>query len=242
MPGEAEIRAIEESGEGQRTVTLRSPADGVVVEKSVVAGDRVEPATTLYRVADLSHVWIEADIYEKDLGLVQEGLEAVINLEAYPGEAFIGTITYVYPTVSMEARTGSIRVELDNPGTRLKPGMYANLRIVAAPRPPRVIVPRGAVLATGTRSLVFVVEEGGTLAPRAVSVGLAAGDEVEILRGLAGGEYVVSSASFLVDAEANLGAAMADMEDEGEEGMPPSGPNSDRRPPAASDRAGNSGR
>ncbi len=220
--GEDQIRAIEESGEVSRTVTLRAPNHGTVVEKSIVEGDRVGPSTALYRIADLRHVWIEADVFEKDLSLVQEGLEVVINLEAFPGQAFIGKITYVYPTVSMEARTGSIRVELDNPGLLLKPGMYANLRVSAPPRDPRIIVPRGSVLATGTRSLVFVVEEGGTLAPRQVATGLAFGDEVEILRGLTEGEYVVSSASFLVDAESNLGSAMAVMEGDPDGGMPPS--------------------
>jgi Cu(I)/Ag(I) efflux system membrane fusion protein len=220
--GDDQIHAIEESGEVSRTVTLRSPNHGTVVEKRVIEGDRVGPSTALYRIADLRRVWIEADVFEKDLSLVREGLEAVINLEAFPGRAFIGSIAYVYPTVSMEARTGSIRVEMDNPGLLLKPGMYANLRVSAPPRDPRIIVPRGSVLETGTRSLVFVVEEGGTLAPRQVATGLAFGDEVEILRGLEEGEYVVSSASFLVDAESNLGSAMAVMEGDPDGGIPPS--------------------
>ena len=219
-----EIQAIEEAGEVQRTVVLRSPASGIVLEKNVVEGDRIVPATTLFRIADLDRVWVEADVYEKDLSLVTEGLEVVIDLEAFPGQLFFGRITYVYPTVSMEARTGSIRVELENPDGQLKPGMYASMRMNTPPRPPRIIIPRSAVLGTGTRSLVFVVDEVGTLVPRQVAIGLASDDEVEILRGLEAGEYVVSSASFLIDAEANVGSAMADMEGDPVDGMPPSGP------------------
>jgi len=218
-----EIQAIEDSGQVRRTITLRAPSSGTVIEKNVVEGDRVGPDTDLFRIADLGRVWVEADVYEKDLSLVEEGLEAIIDLEAYPGRAFIGTVSYVYPTVSMAARTGSVRVELANPGLTLKPGMYANLRIGAPPREPRIIVPRSAVLATGTRSIVFVVDAGGTLVPRGVATGLAFGDEIEVLRGLEAGEYVVSSASFLIDAESNLGSSMENMDVDTDGGMPPSG-------------------
>jgi multidrug efflux pump subunit AcrA (membrane-fusion protein) len=221
--GEEEIRAIEESGEIRRTITLRAPSSGIVIEKNVVEGDRVGPATNLFRIADLDRVWVEADVYEKDLSLVEAGLEAIIDLEAHPGRVFIGSVSYVYPTVSMAARTGSVRVEMDNPGLTLKPGMYANLRIGAPPREPRIIIPRSAVLATGTRSIVFVVDQGGTLVPRGVTTGIAFGEEIEVLRGLEAGEYVVSSASFLIDAESNLGSSMENMDVDPGGGMPPTG-------------------
>ena len=208
---EDEIARVERTGEVRKTVELRSPADGIVVEKSVVEGDRITPGMTLYRIADLSRVWLEADVYEKDLSRVRAGLDARITLEAWPGRQFNGTVTYVYPTVSMEARTGSIRVELSNPELDLKPGMYADLTVSVPGGGASLVIPRSAVLGTGERSLVFVAASDGTLEPREVVTGLVAGDDVEVLLGLAEGERVVSSAGFLIDAESNLGSAMAGM-------------------------------
>jgi Cu(I)/Ag(I) efflux system membrane fusion protein len=201
------VEHIEHMRHVMRTVPLRSPATGIVVEKAVVDGGRFMPGETVYRIADLSRIWVEADVFERDLSLVGLGQHAMITLEAYPGEMFHGEVTYVYPTLDPETRTGTVRVELDNPGLRLRPGMFASLDFPVPTAGPVLLVPRGAVLATGERTLVFVQSADGTLTPREVVTGLAAGQDVEILSGLSAGERVVSSASFLIDAESNLGSA-----------------------------------
>lgn len=213
-----EIARLEQSGEITRATTLRSPVSGVVVEKNVVAGQRVMEGDALYRVADLSTVWVEAEIYERDLGAVRVGARATVTLEAYPGEAYTGPVTYVYPTVDPATRTARVRVELRNPQGRLKPGMYATVRMPGARRADAVTVPRTAVLASGERSVVFVRRPDGQLEPREVTVGLANADRIEILRGLAAGDTVVASATFLVDAESNLRSALGAMP--GMPGMP----------------------
>lgn len=200
-----EIRRIEESGQPTKTLTLRSPASGVVVEKSVVEGDRVMPGMTLYRIADLSRVWLEADVFEKDLASVKVGQGALVNFDAYPGRPFTGRVTYVYPTVSMQSRTARIRVELQNADGTLKPGMYATLNLTVPPTEPTLVVPRSSVIETGERTLVFVVGEDGVLFPREVVTGRASRQMVEILSGVMEGDHIVSSAAFLVDAESNLG-------------------------------------
>jgi Cu(I)/Ag(I) efflux system membrane fusion protein len=206
-----QIAHIEADGAPRRTVTLYAPAAGIVVEKSVVAGSRIMPGMDLYRIADLSVVWVEGEVFEKDLGLVQVGREAAITFEAYPGEVFGGRVTWVHPTVSPETRTGRIRIELSNPALRLKPGMYANVEFDVPVHVEGLHVPRTAVLTTGTRALVFVRHEDGSLVPHEVTTGRAAGDHIEILAGLEAGQVVVASAGFLVDAEANLGAALRSM-------------------------------
>jgi Cu(I)/Ag(I) efflux system membrane fusion protein len=202
-----EIARIEASGSVTRTITLRAPAGGIVVEKNVVLGARFTPGMKLYRIADISRVWIEAEIFEKDLSLIRTGQSARVSFEAYPGESFSALVTYVYPTVSMTARTGRVRLELPNADRRLKPGMYADAEFLLPAGENSLIVPRSAVLTTGERSVVFVAEHE-MLMPREVITGLVTGDQVEILSGLAAGEVVVSSATFLIDAESNLGSAM----------------------------------
>lgn len=213
-----EIRRVEESGEPQKGLVLRAPASGIVVEKHAQAGARIVPGMPLYHIADLSSVWIEAEVFEKDLSLVHEGQPARVTLEAYPGQEFDGRVTYVYPTVSLEARTGRVRLEMANPDGRLKPGMFASVSLDAPPTDLAVTVPRSAVLNTGERSVVFVRGADGALAPRNVETGLGGGDRIQVLAGLAAGETVVSSAAFLIDAESSLGAAMQAMGMDGEGG------------------------
>jgi Cu(I)/Ag(I) efflux system membrane fusion protein len=210
---EEEIRRIEESGEPTKTLALRAPSSGIVVEKNVVEGDRIMPGMTVYRIADLSRVWIEADVFEKDLALVDEGQGALVSFEAYPGRVFTGHVTFVYPTVSVQARTARVRLELPNPEGILKPGMYAQIRLSVPPTPPTLVVPRSAVIATGERALVFVQAEDGALVPREVRMGRTSGAMQELLAGVNEGDRVVSSAAFLVDAESNLGGmAMPGMD------------------------------
>lgn len=211
-----EIERIEEAGVPDRTITLDAPATGVVVEKNVVAGDRIVPGQSVYRIADLSLVWIEAEIYEKDLSRVDLGQHAEVTFEAYPGRNYNAVVTYIHPTVSIQSRTARVRLEVPNPSEELKPGMYAQLSFRGLPAPPTLVVPRSAVVVTGQRTLVFV-SEGRALLPREVVPGRSAGQLVEILQGVQEGERVVSSAAFLIDAESNLGTMTGDVS--GAEGM-----------------------
>jgi RND family efflux transporter MFP subunit len=208
---EDEIQAIEESGTVSKTMTLRSPTSGIVLDKNVVEGGRIMPGTDLYRIADLSRVWVEAEVFEKDLSLVREGQHGMVSFEAFPGETFHGRVTYVYPTVSASSRAGQVRLELDNPGLRLKPGMYAEVDLQGPALEETLVVPRTAVLQTGERSVVFHRMPDGQLHPMEVVTGLSSGDQVQVLSGLREGDVVVASATFLIDAESNLGAAMAGM-------------------------------
>lgn len=208
---EEEIQRIEEQGAVTKTLTLRAPASGIVVEKNVVEGARIMPGMNLFRLADLSRVWVEAEVFEKDLSLLFEGQHGVVTFEAFPGDTFDGSVAYVYPTVSSTVRTGRVRLELPNPGLKIKPGMYAQVQLHGPPIGPTLLVPRSAVLQTGERSIVFLRMPGGELHPVEVVTGLGDGDQVQILSGLEEGQTVVSSATFLIDAESNLGAAMAGM-------------------------------
>jgi membrane fusion protein, copper/silver efflux system len=212
----ADIANVERTGQVQRTMTLRANATGVVVEKNVTSGQRVMAGDALFRVADLSTVWVEGEVYEQDLRAIRTGQEATAEFDAYPGERWQGRVAYLYPTLSPETRTARVRVALANPGRRLLPGMFATLRITGTTRSASeqvLTVPRGAVLATGERSLVFVRLPDGRLEPRTVTVGVTTDDRVEIIRGVALGETVVASATFLLDAESNLGTALGGMGD-----------------------------
>ena len=210
---EEEITRIERSGTPSRALTLVAPTTGIITEKNVVEGSRVMPGMDLYRVADLSRVWIEGEVFERDLARVRIGQLATVRVEAYPGESFAGRVSYVYPNVSIETRTGRVRIELDNPGARLMPGMYARVELGAAAQRMALMIPRDAVHETGERAMVFVPDDSGALHARDITTGLVAGAEIEVLAGLREGERVVASANFLVDAESSMGgASMPGME------------------------------
>jgi len=208
---ESDIAVIEQSGKVQRTLTLRSSASGYVLEKNVVAGQKIMAGDPLYRVADLSTVWVEGEVFEQDLATVRVGQVVHADLQALPDEHRMGRISFIYPTVNPETRTARVRVVLPNGDMRLKPGMYATLRIAGTARPSVLTIPRDAVLSTGERNIVFVKEPRGQLAPHEVALGASNDERVEILRGLALGDTVVASATFLVDAESNLGKALGGM-------------------------------
>jgi RND family efflux transporter MFP subunit len=190
---EEEIEQIEHALVPRKTLTFRAGAGGIVVEKNVVEGSRIMPGMDLYKIADLSRVWINGELFEKDISLVRQGQRAEVTFDAYPGEDFHGVVTYVYPSVSLEARTGQVRLELSNPGLKLMPGMYAQVEIRSTSPREALLIPRSAVLVTGERSLVFVRESDGMLTPREVHAGLVAGGDIEILSGLTAGEVVVTS-------------------------------------------------
>jgi Cu(I)/Ag(I) efflux system membrane fusion protein len=206
-----DIARVERTGEVQKTLTLRSPLRGVVVQKNVSSGQRIQAGDAVYQVADLREVWLEGEVFERDLAAIRLGEMVTAEFAAMPGQQRQGRIIYVSPTISAETRTTKIRVALPNADLALKPGMYASLQIRGGARRDVLSVPRSAVLATGTRVLVFVKGADGMLTPREVELGGNTDDRVEIRRGLAVGETVVSSATFLIDAESNLGSALGTM-------------------------------
>ena len=207
---EATIQRIEATGEVQRTVTLRSPVSGVVVEKPVLSGQRIMAGDPVYKIADLSEVWLEGEVFEQDLSAVRLGQRVAAEFTALPGQTRSGRVTYVYPTLNPETRTARVRVALANPGLALKPGMYATI-VFRSPTGEILSVPRSAVLSTGQRHLVFVRQSDGTLIARDITPGLATDDRIQVLSGLTVGETVVASATFLIDAESNLGSALGGM-------------------------------
>jgi Cu(I)/Ag(I) efflux system membrane fusion protein len=206
-----DIARIEQEGHARRTLLIRSPVSGFVVEKNVLQGEKVMAGTAIYKIADLSSVWMDGEVYEQDLPLIRLGQRAEAELQAIPGATFVGTVAYIYPTLNPDTRTVRVRVQLSNENHRLKPGMFATLRLFATAGQSVLSVPRSAVLSTGERNLVFVKRADGMLEPRAVQIGGASSDRIEILRGLTGGDTVVTSATFLVDAESNLGTALGGM-------------------------------
>jgi Cu(I)/Ag(I) efflux system membrane fusion protein len=203
-----QIKALSQSGTTQRTLTFRSPVAGIVMEKKAVQGMRFMPGEMLYQVADLSHVWVIADVFEQDLGLVKTGARTQVKINAYPDKVFAGTVTYVYPTLKAETRTVPVRVELANPGLLLKPGMFAQMEMQVAAKGQVVTVPLSAVIDSGTRQIVLVEKGAGRFEPREVKLGARSDNYVQVLDGVKDGEPVVVAANFLIDAESNLKAAV----------------------------------
>ena len=205
---EEQIRALAQSGTATRTLSFRSPVAGIVTEKKALQGMRFMPGEMLYQVSDLSSVWVLADVFEQDLALVKSGAKAKLTINAYPDKAFVGNVTYVYPTLKAETRTVQVRIELANPGQLLKPGMFASVELAVAARANTVTVPVSAVIDSGTRRIVLVQLKEGLYEPREVKLGARSDDYVEVLDGVKTGEVVVVTANFLIDAESNLKAAV----------------------------------
>jgi len=202
-----QVERLERTGEVTKTLTLVAPLDGVVLEKLVVAGQSVMTGMKLYRLADLSTVWIEGDVFEQDAAFVRVGARARVELAAYPGRVRTGPVAFVSPIVDEQSRTVRVRVALSNSDGAIKPGMYVTLFFETRIGDRILSVPAEAVVMTGERNLVFVVGAGGGLEPRSVTLGARAGDRVVVLAGLGEGERIVASANFLVDAESRLGSA-----------------------------------
>ena len=205
---EEQLRALAGAADTRRTLTFRSPVAGVVTEKKAVQGMRFMPGEVLYQVADLSTVWVIADIFEQDIGVVKAGAHARIKINAYPDKAFEGKITYVYPTLKAETRSVPVRIELANPAMQLKPGMFAQVELAVAAQGQVVTAPSSAVIDSGTRQMVLVQVGEGRFEPRAVKLGARSDDRVELREGVREGEQLVVTANFLIDAESNLKAAV----------------------------------
>ncbi|MEE8311554.1 MAG: efflux RND transporter periplasmic adaptor subunit, partial [Candidatus Binatia bacterium] len=186
---------------------ILAPISGYVVEKDIVAGSAVEPGARLYRLAGLGSVWVEAEVYEQDLGLIEVGQSARIDLPYTAIGSWQGRVAFIYPYLDDTTRTARVRIEVDNPELALKPDMYADVVIeIALGR--RLVVPEQAVLYAGSRRFVFVSLGEGRLEPRQVELGRRTTDVVEIVDGLHEGEVVVTSGNFLVAAESRLKLAL----------------------------------
>jgi len=206
----ADIERIEKNGEPIRAMPVYAPISGFVTGRTAYHGMKVMPADTLFDILDLSHVWVLADVYENELPRLSIGQRATMTLSYWPGRAWSGTLTYIYPAVDEKTRTVKVRIELDNPKGELKPEMYADVTVRGRTR--EVLqVPDDAILESGTRNIVFVSEGEGKLVPREVSVGDHGAGVVEIRDGLKEGEVVVRGANFLVDSESRLKAAIGAM-------------------------------
>ncbi len=204
-----ELAKLKGRGVVSRTLALPSPTNGVVIEKNIVSGQRFMPGEVLYRIADLSNVWLVGEVYEQEQPYISIGQTAKVSFSAMPGEIFTGKLTFIYPTLSAETRTVKVRIELPNPDLRLKPALYGSVDIAtAAADHDALAVPDSALLDSGTRKVVLVDRGEGRYEPREVKTGAQADGYVEILDGLSAGDTVVVSANFLIDAESNLRAAL----------------------------------
>jgi len=195
-------------GEDGARVTYRAPVNGVVLEKKAVQGMRFMPGETLYQIADLSSLWVLADVNEQDIGQVQTGSRAQVKVEAYPERVFSGRVGFIYPTLSSDTRTVQVRIEIANPQRLLKPAMFANVEFGVGKGGKVLTVPTSAVIDSGTRQVVLVRLAEGRFEPRAVTLGSRSDDYVEVVSGIREGEQVVTSANFLLDSESNLKAAL----------------------------------
>ncbi len=207
---DTELQHLEKDGKGRQYLTLRSPVNGVVLDKPAIQGKRFMAGEPLYQIADLSSVWLLAELFEQDLAQVRVGQSAQIRVDAYPDKVFTGKVTFVYPTLTTETRTAKVRIELANPQGLLKPSMYAHAEFASSRGKGQVLaVPESAVLDTGTRQLVLIDRGQGRFEPRTLKLGMHGDGYVEVLEGLKAGEQVVVSANFLIDAESNLKAALS---------------------------------
>lgn len=206
-----QMARLEQTLEPEATVTFRSPVDGFVLEKMAVAGMHVTPGQTLYRVANLGVVWIEADAYEHDLPAIRVNATARVTLDAYAAEPLTARVAFISPSLQPETRTAKVRFEIANPQGRLKPGMYANVEIGTSPSS-ALVVPVDALLDSGREQLVFVADGDGTFTPRHVQIGARRQDVVEIASGLKEGDQIASSAAFFLDSESQLRAGVGGYE------------------------------
>jgi RND family efflux transporter MFP subunit len=227
-----QIAALVKTGQATRTVTFRSPVSGIVTEKKALQGMRFMPGESLYQVTDLSSVWVMADVFEQDIGLVKAGSMASVKINAYPDKSFNGRITYIYPTLKAETRTVPVRIELANPGRLLKPAMFAQVEMQVGAKAAILAIPESSVIDSGTRRVVLVQLKEGRFEPREVKLGAHAESYVEVLEGVREGEQVVVAANFLIDAESNLKAAIGGL-GTGPASSPPAAGTGTAMPPAA---------
>lgn len=204
-----QIGKLEQGRTVMKDVILDSPISGIVTSIGAREGDKIGPETELYAIADLSRIWVLADLYENDQPWVRKGDAVGIELAGIPGHSFEGRIDYIYPYLDAKTRTTKVRIELDNPHLLLKPDMYANVDIHSDKQVDAVTIPLDAVMRTGTRNLVFIQKSPGRFEPREVDLGVASNGRAQILKGVKEGEIVVTSAQFLIDSESKISEAAA---------------------------------
>jgi multidrug efflux pump subunit AcrA (membrane-fusion protein) len=202
-----QIDSLETRGSVTRTLLVRAPRSGEVTQKMVIEGQAVKPGDNLFLIADRRKLWVDLAIFEQDAPAVHVGMPATVRVDAVPSHTFRGRVTFIYPQLDEKTRTLTARVEVDNAGGELRPGMYATAELQTAGRR-AVSVPVAAVLPTGTRDIVFVNRGDGRFAPREVRVGARGDSFVEIVEGLKSGDEVVASATYLLDSESNLASAI----------------------------------
>jgi len=202
-----EIARLESSGQVQQDLEIDSPVSGYVTEREALPNKFAQPDTRLYTVADLSTVWVFAQVFQNDLGRIKLGDAATLTVDTYPGRTFAGRVNFIYPDIDMATRTARVRLVFPNPAVELKPGMFVNVSL-AAPMGEHEVIPATGVLHSGTRQIVFVDHGGGNLEPREVELGARVGDDFIVLKGLKAGERIVTSANFLIDSESQLQAAL----------------------------------
>jgi len=237
----AQINALERTGQVKKNLTLASPANGIVTKRMVTQGMYVKAGMPLLEVADLSTVWVDADIYQYELPWIKVGQPVTMTLDYLPGETFPGKIDYIYPYLKEATRTAMIRLRFPNPGLKLKPEMFAQVKIDSPVTHNAVVVPADAVIDTGLKQNVFIALGGGRFEPREVKLGVRGNDGMqEVLAGLKGGEDVVTSAQFMLDSESRFREAVQMMmpgmdmggKKEGEKPAVP-GTKMEGKPPAA---------
>ena len=200
---ENQVQELESTGSPHHTIAFHSPIAGTVIQKQVQEGEFVSEGMMLYQLADLSRVWVYLDLYEKDIRMVHLGQTAEITTDAYPADVFRGVVKFVDPVVNAESRTVRVRTEFANGDGKLKPNMYVKARL-ALPVVNAIVVPAGAVLSTGKRSVVWVETGANTFEPRDVSIGATGDEYAEVLHGLREGEKVAATGGFLIDSESAL--------------------------------------
>jgi Cu(I)/Ag(I) efflux system membrane fusion protein len=208
---EDEIARLRQSGRATRRIAIRAPADGVVTDKPAVAGMRIMPGEVLYKLADLSDMWLIAEVQESDLGFIRPGAKANASVVAFPGRSFEGTVDFIYPALTADTRTAKVRIILPNHDLALRGAMYASVEIAApagAATGEVLAVPDSAVIDSGVRQVVLIEKGEGRFAPRVVKVGVRGSGFTQILEGVSEGDRVVVGANFLIDADSNLKAAL----------------------------------
>ena len=208
------VRELEKTGKVLKALPIHSPITGTVIKKEALAGAHVDPGQELYTIADLSHIWILADIYEYELSFVKAGQKASVTLSYDPSRVLTGQVGFIYPTLDPKTRTAKVRFEMDNADDTLKPDMYANVELRVS-LGTKLAIPQEAIIESGQKQVVFLHHGGGKLEPRLIKTGVKTGEWSEVLEGLKEGEHVVTSANFLIDSESRLKSVV-----EGMGGMP----------------------
>ncbi|HEX6509809.1 MAG TPA: efflux RND transporter periplasmic adaptor subunit, partial [Chloroflexota bacterium] len=202
-----EIARLESTGQVQQDLEIDSPVSGYVIEREALPNKYAQPDTRLYTVADLSSIWVFAQVFQNDLGRLKVGGPATLTVDTYPGRSFVGRVDFIYPDIDMSTRTARVRLVFPNPDMKLTPGMFVNVAL-AIPMGDQLVIPAAGVLQSGTRAVAFVDQGAGSLDPREIELGARVGDNFIVLKGLRAGEKVVTSANFLVDSESQLQAAL----------------------------------